>query len=74
MAWSVYCRTVAEAVLPTPGLILFCGAAIGFEVSAACQDLIGRPRSSALVLRTRHAGCRPSERIHPEAEFWSVAA
>lgn len=42
MAWSVYCRTVAEAVLPPPGLILFCGVSIGFEAPAACHDRIDR--------------------------------
>lgn len=42
MAWSVYCRTVAEAVSPLPGLILFCGVSIGFEAPDACRDLIDR--------------------------------
>ncbi|MGH3387522.1 MAG: nitroreductase [Actinomadura sp.] len=31
MAWSVYHKTVAEALSPPDGLILFCGMSIGFE-------------------------------------------
>jgi nitroreductase len=31
MAWSIYHRTVAEAVSPPAGAILFCGMSIGFE-------------------------------------------
>ncbi|MFF4081956.1 nitroreductase [Streptomyces sp. NPDC001777] len=42
MAWSVYCRTVAETILPPPGLILFCGVSIGFEAPAVCHDRINR--------------------------------
>ncbi|GAA2690426.1 nitroreductase [Streptomyces lunalinharesii] len=42
MAWSVYCRTVAEAVSPPPGLVLFCGVSIGFETPTARHDRIDR--------------------------------
>lgn len=35
MAWSVYRRTVAEAVEPPEHLVLFCGMSIGFENAAA---------------------------------------
>ncbi|WP_433516911.1 nitroreductase [Nonomuraea sp. CA-143628] len=31
MAWSMYRKTVAEAVSPEEGLILFCGMSIGYE-------------------------------------------
>jgi nitroreductase len=31
MAWSVLRKTVAEAVSPPEGLVLFCGMSIGFE-------------------------------------------
>ena len=39
MAWSVYRRTVAEAVLPPDNLVLFCGMSIGFE-----DTTVGRVR------------------------------
>ncbi|MEV5599789.1 nitroreductase [Streptomyces sp. NPDC052496] len=42
MAWSVYCRTVAEAVSPPPELVLFCGVSIGFEAPGAGPDRIDR--------------------------------
>lgn len=42
MAWSVYHRTVADAVSPPGDLILFCGVSIGFEDSAAAHHRIDR--------------------------------
>ncbi|MFD7666011.1 nitroreductase [Streptomyces sp. NPDC059788] len=42
MAWSVYRRTVTEAVSPPPELILFCGMSLGFEAPEARHDRIDR--------------------------------
>ncbi|MBO0849514.1 MAG: nitroreductase [Pseudonocardia sp.] len=42
MAWSVYHRTVAEAVSPAEGTILFCGMSIGFEDPTAPRPRIDR--------------------------------
>lgn len=42
MAWSVYHRTVAQAVSPLGGSILFCGMSIGFEEPASPHTRIDR--------------------------------
>ena len=42
MAWSVYRKTVAEALSPPGELILYCGMSIGFEDVTVREDETGR--------------------------------
>jgi nitroreductase len=42
MAWSVYRRTVAEALSPPEGLVLYCGISIGYEDTTVYYARTGR--------------------------------
>jgi hypothetical protein len=58
MAWSVYHRTVAEAVSPPDGTILFCGMSIGFEDPSTPHPRIDRaPLTETVTFIDGRPGC-----------------
>ena len=66
MAWSVYRKTVAEALSPPAELILSCGMSIGFEDVTVREDHIGRaPLDETVTFVDRLVARLPEGELHP---------